>query len=196
MSDDNNAVALWDFERNEKISFQYIWRNLPSCTNELNYTIRAPQVPGSGGSRTREVLFHIDEIVVYQAAVAGTSAFGETFDLLLRVSIRLLHCRSTFLLCFEHVDHRERIASRGRPAFSSHLVSRNLGRVPAWKGTLSPSSRARIAVVARDSPAEQYVLHARTGADVVNDQVMTGLRRSAVDNHSDVRNITSQVPSD
>ena len=28
LSDDNNAVALWDFERNEKMSFHYIWRNL------------------------------------------------------------------------------------------------------------------------------------------------------------------------
>ena len=28
LSDDNNAVALWDFEGNEKLSFHYIWRNL------------------------------------------------------------------------------------------------------------------------------------------------------------------------
>ena len=28
LSDDNNAVALWNFERNEKLSFHYIWRNL------------------------------------------------------------------------------------------------------------------------------------------------------------------------
>jgi ribosomal protein S18 acetylase RimI-like enzyme len=28
LTDDNNAVALWDFERNEKMSFHYIWRNL------------------------------------------------------------------------------------------------------------------------------------------------------------------------
>src|SRR5215469_5560759 len=28
LSDDNNAVALWDFERNEEMSFHYIWRNL------------------------------------------------------------------------------------------------------------------------------------------------------------------------
>jgi len=28
LSDDNNAVALWDFERNEKMSSHYIWRNL------------------------------------------------------------------------------------------------------------------------------------------------------------------------
>ena len=28
LSDDNNAAALWDFERNEKLSFHYIWRNL------------------------------------------------------------------------------------------------------------------------------------------------------------------------
>ena len=28
LSDDNNAVALWDFESNEKMSLHYIWRNL------------------------------------------------------------------------------------------------------------------------------------------------------------------------
>lgn len=28
LSDDNNAVALWDFEGNEKMSIHYIWRNL------------------------------------------------------------------------------------------------------------------------------------------------------------------------
>ena len=28
LSDHNTAVALWDFERNEKMSFHYIWRNL------------------------------------------------------------------------------------------------------------------------------------------------------------------------
>jgi len=28
LSDDNNAVALWDCERNERVSFHYIWRNL------------------------------------------------------------------------------------------------------------------------------------------------------------------------
>src|SRR6516162_2593461 len=37
-------------------------------------------------------------------------------------SVILLHCRSPFL-CLEHVEHWERIASRGRPAFSSHLVN-------------------------------------------------------------------------
>jgi len=28
LTDDNNGVALWDCERNEKMSFHYIWRNL------------------------------------------------------------------------------------------------------------------------------------------------------------------------
>jgi ribosomal protein S18 acetylase RimI-like enzyme len=28
LSDDKSAVALWDFETNEKMSFHYIWRNL------------------------------------------------------------------------------------------------------------------------------------------------------------------------
>jgi ribosomal protein S18 acetylase RimI-like enzyme len=28
LSDDNNGVALWDFERNEEVSLHYIWRNL------------------------------------------------------------------------------------------------------------------------------------------------------------------------
>src|SRR6202790_638595 len=34
----------------------------------------------------------------------------------------LFHSRSPFLLRHERVEHWERIASRGRPAFSSHLV--------------------------------------------------------------------------
>src|SRR5713101_6504294 len=36
-------------------------------------------------------------------------------------SASLFHSRSPFLLRLERVDHWERIASRGRPAFSSHL---------------------------------------------------------------------------
>jgi ribosomal protein S18 acetylase RimI-like enzyme len=28
LSEDNNGVALWDFERDEKMSLHYIWRNL------------------------------------------------------------------------------------------------------------------------------------------------------------------------
>src|SRR5260370_544678 len=36
-------------------------------------------------------------------------------------SASVLHSRSPFLLRLERVDHWERIASRGRPAFSSHL---------------------------------------------------------------------------
>ena len=28
LSEDNNAVALWDFERSERITWHYIWRNL------------------------------------------------------------------------------------------------------------------------------------------------------------------------
>src|SRR6266852_5667650 len=43
-------------------------------------------------------------------------------------SANLFHCRSPFL-CFEHVQHWERIASRGRPAFSSHLVNAVTGKV-------------------------------------------------------------------
>ena len=61
---------------------------------------------------------------------------------------------------------------------------------------MSPRSRARIAVVSGDSPVEQDVLHFGTCADVVYDQAMTGLRRFAVDDHADVRNISAQVPSD
>src|SRR5208282_6380931 len=38
-------------------------------------------------------------------------------------SASLFHCRSPFLVRFERVDPWERIASRGRPAFSSHLIS-------------------------------------------------------------------------
>jgi hypothetical protein len=29
----------------------------------------------------------------------------------------------SFSLCLEHVEHWELIASRGRPAFSSHLIN-------------------------------------------------------------------------
>src|SRR5580658_11293791 len=39
-------------------------------------------------------------------------------------SASLFHSRSPFLVRFERVDHWERIASRWRPAFSSHLISR------------------------------------------------------------------------
>src|SRR5260370_16949729 len=33
------------------------------------------------------------------------------------------------LLCLEHVEHWERIASRWRPAFSSHLINAETGKV-------------------------------------------------------------------
>src|SRR5882762_1873974 len=42
------------------------------------------------------------------------------------VRIVLIFCIAGLLLCFKHVDHWERIASRGRPAFSSHLVNRGV----------------------------------------------------------------------
>jgi len=35
----------------------------------------------------------------------------------------------SFSLCFEHVEHWERIASRGRPAFSSHLGNEESGNL-------------------------------------------------------------------
>src|SRR5271169_5552747 len=41
-------------------------------------------------------------------------------------SASLFHSRSPFL-CLEHVEHWERIASRWRPAFSSHLSFRAYG---------------------------------------------------------------------
>src|SRR6266850_2959934 len=44
------------------------------------------------------------------------------------------------LLCFEHVDHWELIASRWRPAFSSHLVNALTGKVELLK-TTSPVIR-------------------------------------------------------
>src|SRR5258708_16979665 len=43
-------------------------------------------------------------------------------------SANLLHCRSPFSLCLEHVEHWERIASRWRPAFSSHLINVTNGK--------------------------------------------------------------------
>jgi hypothetical protein len=42
-------------------------------------------------------------------------------------SANLLHRRSPFL-CLEHVKHWERIASRWRPAFSSHLIKNPINR--------------------------------------------------------------------
>src|SRR5258708_35636470 len=50
-------------------------------------------------------------------------------------SANLLHRRSPFL-CLEHVEHWERIASRWRPAFSSHLINAETGKVESVKGTL------------------------------------------------------------
>ena len=47
----------------------------------------------------------------------GELSFENVFPTRLH-SANLLHCRSPFL-CLEHVHHWERIASRGRPAFSS-----------------------------------------------------------------------------
>jgi len=38
----------------------------------------------------------------------------------------------SFSLCLEHVEHWERIASRGRPAFSSHLVNALSLTTPAY----------------------------------------------------------------
>src|SRR5262252_650100 len=43
--------------------------------------------------------------------------------LLCHCGANLLHCRSPFSLCLEHVDTWERTASRRRPAFSSHLIT-------------------------------------------------------------------------
>src|ERR1700756_4015105 len=45
--------------------------------------------------------------------------------------IVLIFCIAGLLsLCFEHVHHWERNASRGRPAFSFHLICRETGQVP------------------------------------------------------------------
>jgi hypothetical protein len=38
-------------------------------------------------------------------------------------------------LRLERVVHRERIASRWRPAFSSHLINALTGEVKYWNGT-------------------------------------------------------------
>jgi hypothetical protein len=47
------------------------------------------------------------------------------------------------LLCLEHVFHWERIASRWRPAFSSHLISRITGQVTYWNFTCPVSALIR-----------------------------------------------------
>src|SRR6266478_5089027 len=57
-------------------------------------------------------------------------------------SANLLHSRSPFL-CLEHVFHRELIASRWRPAFSSHLIAspyRTLGSGAGFTCTVSAFS--------------------------------------------------------
>src|ERR1700676_5747463 len=57
----------------------------------------------------------------------------------------LFHSRSPFLLRHERVEHWERIASRGRPAFSSHLISRvshrQLDSTPDKRGGLNGSTQ-------------------------------------------------------
>ena len=58
----------------------------------------------------------------------------------------LFHSRSPFLLRLERVDHWERIASRGRPAFSSHLCSRETGYLSGF-GVIRPSDRHSLKAV-------------------------------------------------
>src|SRR5712675_1817539 len=57
-------------------------------------------------------------------------------------SASLFHSRSPFLLRLERVDHWERIASRGRPAFSSHLICSIKGEV---KKKISPVAASFLA---------------------------------------------------
>src|SRR5580658_10092559 len=53
----------------------------------------------------------------------------ENFALECLHSVSLFHKPVSFSLRFERVDHWERIASRWRPAFSSHLINRNYRHV-------------------------------------------------------------------
>lgn len=54
------------------------------------------------------------------------------------------------------------------------------------KSDLLLSSTSQVAVVADDFPVEENVLHLRALADVVNDEVATGLWRFLVHDNSDV----------
>src|SRR6266481_5128480 len=54
----------------------------------------------------------------------------EKFALQCLYSASLFHKPVSFSLCLEHVEHWERIASRRRPAFSSHLRNRLIGDWP------------------------------------------------------------------
>src|SRR5258705_7471875 len=67
------------------------------------------------------------QIAVARPAIAEVQTNRELVSFENRVfiypnSASLFHSRSPFL-CLEHVKHWERIASRRRPAFSSHLIS-------------------------------------------------------------------------
>jgi len=53
---------------------------------------------------------------------------------------------------------------------------------------------AQIAIVTDDSPVEEDVLHLRALADVVDDEVASGLRRLFADHNSDVCNGSTQIP--
>ena len=85
-------------------------------------------------------------------------------------SANLLHCRSPFYCAFEHVQHWERIASRGRPAFSFHLVSRITGNLDTGTGPLSPvkvvaDNRPHCDDHGNDQPLCCYHFYAVTGSE-------------------------------
>jgi hypothetical protein len=57
-------------------------------------------------------------------------------------------------LCLEHVEHWERIASRGRPAFSSHLINAvlvNMEIQVSEYATTHPSARVHWLVRCKDA---------------------------------------------
>jgi hypothetical protein len=55
---------------------------------------------------------------------------------------------------------------------------------------------ADITIVADDFPIEQNILHLRALANVVDDEVTSGLWRNLIHHDSDVRNSSTQIPSD
>jgi len=74
---------------------------------------------------------------VSQVQTDGPLGLFENLVSVCRHGAILFHKPVSFRLRFERVDHWERIASRWRPAFSSHLISSIKGKV---KKNTSPAA--------------------------------------------------------
>jgi len=73
----------------------------------------------------------VPAIAISQIQSDGQFLLRNIPALLCRYGANLLHCRSPFYLCFEHVDNLGAYtASRRRPAFSSHLLASTINYAP------------------------------------------------------------------